>query len=75
MWDNVTVLEEHTSDTPHKVGTPWGVRYTRLTSIKVQYCKRDEVGYTSQHCCDKTVDGKMALYRDCCFPIAQNRGE
>jgi len=39
MWDNVTVLEEHTSGTPHKVGTPlensgtpWDVRYTRLTS-------------------------------------------
>jgi len=24
--------------------------------------------YTSQHCCDKTMDGKMALYRECCFP-------
>ena len=22
---------------------------------------------TSQHCCDKTMDGKMALYRKCCF--------
>ena len=25
--------------------------------------------YTSQHCCDKTVDRNMALYRKCCFPI------
>jgi len=23
--------------------------------------------YTSQHCCDKTVDGKIALYRERCF--------
>ena len=22
MWDNVTVLEEHTSGTPHQAGTP-----------------------------------------------------
>jgi len=35
----VTVLKEHTSGTPHEAGTPlensgtpWGVRYTRLTS-------------------------------------------
>jgi len=39
MWDSVTVLEEHTSDTSHQAGTPlknsgtpWGVRYTRVTS-------------------------------------------
>jgi len=39
MWDNVTVLKEHTSGTTHhggtpleNFGTPWGVRYTRLTS-------------------------------------------
>jgi len=40
-------------------------------SIGVHYCKRDEVGsrsYASQHYCDKTMDGKMALYRKCCFP-------
>jgi len=24
--------------------------------------------YTPQHCCDKTIDGKMALYREGCFP-------
>jgi len=24
--------------------------------------------YTSQHCSDKTTDGKMALNRKCCFP-------
>jgi len=27
-----------------------------------------EMKYTSQHFCDKTMDGKMALYRECCFP-------
>jgi len=27
-----------------------------------------EMMYTSQHCYDKTMDGKMALYRECCFP-------
>ena len=42
MWDNVTVLQEHTSGTPHQVntplensGTPWGVRYTQLTSTAI----------------------------------------
>ena len=36
---NVIVLQEHTPGTPHhsgtpleNSGTPWGVRYTRLTS-------------------------------------------
>ena len=24
--------------------------------------------YASQHCCDKPMDGKMALYRECFFP-------
>jgi len=24
--------------------------------------------YSSQNCCDKTMDDKMALYRKCCFP-------
>ena len=27
-----------------------------------------EMKYTSQHCCDITMDVKMALYRECCFP-------
>jgi len=27
-----------------------------------------EMKYTSQHCCDKTMDGKMVFYRECCFP-------
>ena len=24
--------------------------------------------YTSQHCCEKTIDDRMGLYRECCFP-------
>ena len=27
-----------------------------------------EMKYTSQHFRDKTMDDKMALYRECCFP-------
>ena len=27
-----------------------------------------EMQYTSQHSCDKIMNGKMALYRECCFP-------
>ena len=26
-----------------------------------------ELKHTSQHCCDKTVHNKMALYRECYF--------
>jgi len=28
-----------------------------------------EMKYTSQHCCDKTTDSSMALYREWFFPI------
>jgi len=27
-----------------------------------------ETKHTSQHCCDKTMGGKLALNRECCFP-------
>jgi len=27
-----------------------------------------EMKFTSQHCCDKTIGGNVALYRECCFP-------
>jgi len=27
-----------------------------------------EMKYSSQHCCDKTMDGKVALYREWCSP-------
>jgi len=33
-------------------------RFTTVTEMK----------YTSRHCCDKTIKGKMALYRKCYFP-------
>jgi len=26
-----------------------------------------EMKYASQHCFDKAIDGKMTLYRKCCF--------
>jgi len=28
--------------------------------------------HTSQHCYDKTADGKMTLFRECCFPNPTN---
>ena len=33
-------------------------------SLRVYYCKRY-----------KSIDDRMALYRECCFPNVQNRGE
>jgi len=27
-----------------------------------------EMKHTSQQCCDQTMDDKMAIYRECCFP-------
>jgi len=38
MWDNVTNFQEYTSGTPlENSGTPWGVRYARLTSTGVEF--------------------------------------
>jgi len=31
-----------------------------------------EMKCTSQHCCDKTIDSKMASYRESCFPNCSN---
>jgi len=28
-----------------------------------------QMKYSSQHCCDKTMNGQIALYRECCFPV------
>jgi len=39
-------------------GSQFSLRFTSVREMK----------YTSQHCCDKTMDGKMALYRECYFP-------
>jgi len=27
--------------------------------------------YILQHCCGKTMDDKMTLYRECCFPYCK----
>jgi len=34
-----------------------------------------EMMYTSQHCCDKTMVDRMALYRECCFPVSREISE
>jgi len=31
--------------------------------------------YTSLHCCDKTMDDKVASIANAVFPIVQNHGE
>jgi len=49
------------------------VIFGNQVSLLVHYSKRDEV--SSQHFCDKTMDEKMALYCECCFPNVQNHGE
>jgi len=36
------------------------LRTTGLATVREMY-------FSSQHCCDKTMDDKMALYRECCF--------
>jgi len=51
------------------------VIFSSQVSLRVHCCKRDEIASTSQHCCDKTMDAKMALYREYCFPNFQNRGD
>jgi len=42
-----------------------GDAYDSQVSQRLRYCKRDE--YTSQHCCDKTMDDKVVLHRGCSF--------
>jgi len=34
-----------------------------------------EMMYTSQHCCDKTMVDRMALYRECCFLVSSEISE
>jgi len=34
-----------------------------------------EMKYASQYCCVKTMNCKLALYRECCFPNCTNHGE
>jgi len=47
-----------------------GGRFQQNLVVKYHYefTTAREVDYTSQPCCEKTMDGKMALYRECCFP-------
>ena len=52
---------------PVSLGGAISVIFGIQVSSRVHYCIR-EMKYTSQHCCDKTMDGQMALYRECCFP-------
>ena len=55
-----------------------GVDFSNIWSVKSHYCVTTvrEMKYTSQHCRDKTMDGKMALNCECCvFRIVQNHGE
>jgi len=34
-----------------------------------------EMKYTSQHCCVKTMVDRMALNRECCFPVSREISE
>jgi len=47
-----------------------GVRYQQYLVVKSHngFATVREMKCTSQHCWDKTMDDKMALYRECCFP-------
>jgi len=46
----------------------WARSRSRRLRSRLHHC----FSYTSQHSCDKTMDGKMALYRECCFPNCTN---
>jgi len=47
-----------------------GGRFQQYLAVTAHYAFTTvgEMKYTSQHGCDKTVKGKMASYRECCFP-------
>ena len=51
------------------------VIFGRQVWLRVDYCKGDEVGYTSQYCCDKTTDCNMSHIANAVFWIVQNHGE
>jgi len=65
------------SDPASKVGVAISKIFIVRVSLWVHYCKRDEVYCTLQHCCDKTMNGKMALLyiANAVFRIVQNHGE
>jgi len=47
-----------------------GGRFQQYLLVKShdEFTTLREMKYASQHFCDKTMDGKMALYCECCFP-------
>jgi len=49
-------------DPASKVRGAISVIFGSQVSLRLRCCKR--VKYTSQHCCVKTMDDKMALYRE-----------
>ena len=50
---------------PVNLGGPISVKFCGQVSLRVTTAR--EMTYTSRYCCDKTMDGKMALYRECYF--------
>jgi len=54
-----------------------GGRFQQYSAVKAHYAFTTvrEMKYTSQHCCDKTMDGKLALYREALFRNVQNHSE
>jgi len=45
----------------------FSVIFSSQASFRVHCCTVREMKSTSQYCCDKTLDGKIALHRECCF--------
>jgi len=51
-----------------------GGQFQQYLEVKsyYQFTTPRDMKYTSQHCCDKTIDVKIALYHECCFPNCTN---
>ena len=49
-------------------GAAISVIFGSQVSIRDGFTTVRGMQYTSKRCCDKTMDGKIALYRVCCFP-------
>jgi len=45
----------------HLPPVSYAIAHHRFTTVR-------EMKYTSQNFCDKSMDDKMALYCECCFP-------
>ena len=66
-WKKLYMCYHQGRTAASKVG---GGRFQKYLVVKRRfgvYIVR-EMKHTSQHCYDKIMDGKMALYRECCFP-------